>query len=118
MSISGTMHAEVPSIAIRERTASGLWGTRGYGRALPPAALAESVTHPWEGASRWEMAGVQQSKQPRGAATCKSCPVVSPVLPGAERRRRERRKREPGCERKAGTAKDGSERTGWGAEEN
>lgn len=91
MSISGTVHAEVPSIAIREGAASGLWSTRGYGRALPPAALAGSVTHPWEGASCWEMAGVQQSKQPRGAATCKSCPVVSPVLPGAERRRGRRR---------------------------
>lgn len=112
------MHPEAPSIAIREGAVSGRWATRAVRQGSASPALVGSVTLPWEGASHWERAGVQQSKQPRGAATCKSCPVASPVLPGAERRRRERKRREPSCERKAGPAKDGSERTGWGVKEN
>lgn len=110
-------HAKAPSIAIREGAVSGRWGAQAVRRGSA-SHRTRGNRHPPVGRCQPLGSGRSTAKQ-IAPGRCHLPELPSPgklpsrVLPGAgrrRRRRRERRRREPGCERKAGPARDGSER--------
>lgn len=111
--ISGTMHAKAPSTAIRAGAVSERWGTQA-GLCLPPHWRDLSPTRgKVPAAGKWQE--YSKANSPGALPPARAAGPRSLIGAAQSGRRREKRKegREPGWERKARPAKDGSERTGW-----